>query len=148
MTVLAGDGPLCADLQKQIQELGLQRVHLLGDRARIDQAALYRMADLKIVPARTEPFEMVVLEALAAGTPVVGSRVGGLAEIISEELGGLVAPDDSAELADTIVRAIREDWKRTKGAACAAHATREHGMDVWVKRVSDVYHAVLDERFG
>lgn len=148
MTILAGDGPLCAELKKQVEVLGLQHTYLLGDRARIDQAALYRMADVKVVPARTEPFEMVVLEALASGTPVIGSRVGGLPEIIPEELGGLIEPDDPAELAETVVRAVREDWKRSKGAACAAHAAREHGMDVWVNRVEGVYHTVLKERFA
>jgi alpha-maltose-1-phosphate synthase len=80
------------DLQHLLdQHHGLRgKITLLGKVPRHQLAALYRVADLALVPSIYEPFGYVAIEAMAAGVPVIASRVGGLAEIISHEQTGLL----------------------------------------------------------
>jgi glycosyltransferase involved in cell wall biosynthesis len=72
-----------------------------------DAAGLMRHLDVLVVPSREEPLGAVAAEALAAGTPVVATRVGGLPEVVEDGVtGALVAPNRPAELADAVVRVL------------------------------------------
>jgi glycosyltransferase involved in cell wall biosynthesis len=109
-------------LDRVIAEHGLgQRVRFLGA---VDQALLpqwYRAADLFVLPTFHDGGPNVVREALACGTPVVASRVGGVPEMVaSDDLGMLVPPDDSAGLAQSIAAALRRAWDRAGIAARVA----------------------------
>jgi glycosyltransferase involved in cell wall biosynthesis len=90
----------------------------------VDQALLpqwYRAADLFVLPTFHDGGPNVVREALACGTPVVASRVGGVPEMVaSDDLGMLVPPDDSAGLAQSIAAALRRAWDRAGIAARVA----------------------------
>lgn len=147
-TVIVGDGPEFARLQARAQELGLARTHFLGHRERTHHAALFKLADLVVIPSRTDPFELVVLEALASGTPVLASSVGSMPELLRPAIGGLSPVGDAAALAANVEQALREDWKKHKGQAAAEHAAREHGLELWVRRIAEVYDLVLKRRFG
>lgn len=148
MTVVAGDGPEYRNLTQLSYELGLKHTHFLGHHERVDLAAVYQVADLVVVPARTDPFELVPIEALASGTPVVASRVGGMPEVVREEFGGLVEPDSPEELAAMVQRALQEGWKAKKGPQAARYAAAEHGLDQWTKRIADIYREVVESRTG
>lgn len=90
--VMAGDGPLMADTRAQIARLGLeQRVTLLGAHPARPTLALGRCA---VVPSLAESLPYVVLEATAAGRPVIASRVGGIAEIFGPTAGSLLPAGD------------------------------------------------------
>jgi len=65
---------------------------LLGQLPRKQLAALYQVADLTLVPSIYEPFGYAAIEAMAAGVPVVATRIGGLAEIIEDGVTGLLVP--------------------------------------------------------
>ena len=70
----------------------------------------YRQAEMFVLPSLFEPFGMTALEAMACGTPVVASRLGGIRTVItSEENGLLVDPSDPAEFAEAIVRLLRDE---------------------------------------
>jgi glycosyltransferase involved in cell wall biosynthesis len=124
--ILIGSDPSPIDayrrrLERSIVDLGLEsRVRLLGS---VDQDVLrhwYRAADLLVLPTFREGSPNVVREALACGTPVVASRVGGVPELItSEALGLLVEPGDVDALARAVGDALRRSWDRP---AIAAHA--------------------------
>jgi glycosyltransferase involved in cell wall biosynthesis len=108
-------------LERLIARSGLvSRVRLLGS---VDQEVLrhwYRAADLLVLPTFREGSPNAVREALACGTPVVGSRVGGVPELItSEELGLLVDPGDVDGLARSVREALQRSWDRPKIAARA-----------------------------
>lgn len=148
MTVVAGDGPEYRKLTQLSYELGLKHTHFLGHHERVDLAAVYQMADLVVVPARTDPFELVPIEALASGTPVIASRVGGMPEVVQEAYGGLVTPDSPDELAAMVLTALNEGWKAKKGPGAARYAAAEHGLDLWTKRIGDVYQSVVELRMG
>ena len=103
---LAGGGPLAAAIGERVRELGLEeRVALLGlvDRARL--ASFYHHVAVLAVPSRREAFGQVAVEALAAGTPVVVTDVGGVASIPTPSCGTVVSAGDPAALAEAL-----DDW--------------------------------------
>ena len=107
--LLAGDGPERTALEARAAALGLaERVSFLGATDRPLTASLFRGAAVFVLPSRHEPFGIVVLEALAAGTPVVATDVGGVSEFLPVgSHARLVEPGDAASLAAAI-RAILE----------------------------------------
>lgn len=116
MCFIGGSGPLKKRLQQQINRLGLQEhVKLLG-YIPDDQLALWmNAADLFVLPSLSESFGLVVLEAMAVGTPVVATVNGGSEEIItSEDYGLLCPPADPECLAEKILIALEKKWDREK----------------------------------
>ena len=106
--IIIGDGKLRPQLEAQIKKLGLEdRVILTG---RIPDAYKYLKAfDLSVLPSLKEGFPWVILEAAAAGIPIVATRVGAIPEILPEEC--LVEPGDSQELAKKISRMLEQPAK-------------------------------------
>jgi len=107
LVVVGEDGGQRANLEAKVRELGVAgRVHLLGhvdDEALL--AAAYRDARLTVLPSEYEAFGLVLLESLAAGTPVVASRVGGIPEVVDDGKAGLLVPPKSpSALAEAIGR--------------------------------------------
>jgi glycosyltransferase involved in cell wall biosynthesis len=105
---IAGDGPLRRELEEQISSLNLNEyVKLLGERD--DVADLLAAADIFVLPSRSEGLPIALLEAMAAGLAVIASRIGGIEEVISDGIGGLLVPvDDYVELAYTISRLVSD----------------------------------------
>jgi glycosyltransferase involved in cell wall biosynthesis len=101
--VFIGDGPTAPDLRRQVHEVGLtEQVHFLG--ARRDIPRLLRALDVFVLPSHQEGLGLAIIEAMAAGLPVVATRVGGIPEVVVDgETGLLVASGNSVELADAIV---------------------------------------------
>lgn len=106
--VVAGDGPLKYDLRKQSRDLGIERnVLFVGwiDHMRLFQ--LLKMINFYVFPSLGELFPFAVLEAMAAGKPIVATSVGGIPEIIKAGKNGLLVPPGKPEsLADGIKRLI------------------------------------------
>jgi glycosyltransferase involved in cell wall biosynthesis len=115
----------------------------LGDPAvpQTEVARWLRAADLYVHPSRADTFPSGVLEALAVGTPVVASAVGGIPEQVSDETGVLVEPGDPAALAAAIERLLADpDLCARMGAAGAAAARARFSLD----RQLDAYLALYD----
>ena len=128
-------------------ELGIQEhVRFVGYRT--DVPAWMRTFDVFALPTRSEPFGKVIIEAMAAGCPVVASRVGGIPEIMTgPELGTLVEPDDESALA----RGIHEYLANPGRAASVASAGRRHavsrfGLAGMMQQLQDLYDDVLAGR--
>ena len=103
---IAGDGPERDALERRVGELGLDgRVRFLGSVPRETVLRLFRAADASVLPSAWENFPHTVVEALAAGCPVIATAVGGVPEVVRDgENGLLVAPNDAAGLAAAIRR--------------------------------------------
>jgi len=103
-----------------------------------DLARYYRAADLYLHPARAESFGLTVLEAMACGTPVIASKVGGIPEVVvHDETGLLVPPDDPTALADATI-ALAADSARREALSCAGVArasrfTLERQVDAYLE---------------
>jgi glycosyltransferase involved in cell wall biosynthesis len=104
--VLVGDGPQRAAVADEIQRLGLDSaVRLLGERTDVQE--LLATADVFVLSTRSEGLPLSVLEAMAAGLPVVASDVGGIPELVADGVSGvLVPPGDPDALAEAIERLL------------------------------------------
>ncbi len=125
--LVLGDGPERATLERRAAELGVSdRVRFLGAGTRRDVIALFRAADVGLLTSAWENLPHTLLEALAAGTPVIATAVGGIPEIVRDgENGLLVPPRDVAAIASAIERVVRDDGLRASLAAAAAPSVEE-----------------------
>lgn len=142
--VLAGDGQERSALEAQARRLGIgERVHFLGYRS--DIPALLAEADLFVLPSLYEGLPLSVLEAMAAGLPVIATAIGGTEEaIVHGETGLLVPPGDPAALARAIRLALSDaDLARRIAAAGKERAHREFSADLMAERVTRVYDDLL-----
>lgn len=103
-----GAGHLEGSYHRLAAELGIEsRVEFAGRQSGAQLATPYQRSAICVLPSRVEPFPLVMLEAMAAGAPFIGSAVGGIREaVIPGETGLLVAPDDPRELAGALARLL------------------------------------------
>lgn len=140
---VAGEGPEQPALQSLATDLGLGDVVALTGW--VDPAAYLPTLDLFVLPSRVEPFGLVVAEAMAAGVPVIASKIDGPEEILSGgAFGRLVAPEDVDDLADAIARAIG-DWDGTRALARAAqaHAVDQFSLKAGQRRLATVMEQIV-----
>ena len=132
--VLVGDDPYdsAPEYARRVRESGdVEHVPWVADGA-----AVMRHFDVLVAPSRQEPFGTVLAEAMAAGTPVVATRVGGLAEVVADGVTGrLVAPGRPAELAQAVLEVL--DRRERMGAAARERA-RRFGADAYADRVESI----------
>jgi glycosyltransferase involved in cell wall biosynthesis len=126
---IAGEGPEKESLQKLVAKLGLtDQVGFLGWTEPVD--TYLAGLDMFILPSRVEPFGLVLTEAMAAGIPVIASRIDGPEYILNQgKLGALIEPQNSEALANAI-KAITEDWVSVLNRAhyAQAHALETYGL--------------------
>jgi glycosyltransferase involved in cell wall biosynthesis len=145
--LLVGDGPDRPMLEAEVRRLGLRdRVRLAGERH--DVAELLAAADVFVLSSLSEGLPVSVLEAMAAGLPVVASRVGGVPELVAEgETGLLVAPSDAHDLAGALGRLIGDrELRRRLGAAGRVRAETQFDPDSFRRAHVDLYAEELARR--
>lgn len=140
--VLVGDGRERDSLAALARRLSLgDAVRFEGERA--DAPALIRGADVLVQPSRREALGTAVLEAMAVGTPVVASAVGGLAELLGGGAGLLVPPGNAVAFADAIERALTDTpLADTLTREARTRAERYDAPEV-ADRVAQVYRSAL-----
>lgn len=129
--LLGGAGPLRSDLERLAEAAGVAaRTRFLGYVPEERLPHLLRAADLFVLPTRMlEGFGLVTVEALACGTPVVGTPVGATPELLGPLGGGLLlAGVGPAPLAEGILRRLRADAADPAAAAALRRACREHAL--------------------
>ena len=142
--LLVGDGPLRTRLRNKIDRLGLaKRVHLLG--ARDDVPALLKVADVFAFPSRTEGLPNALLEAMAAGCPIVTTDVPGCRDLIEHETTGLIVPyGDTATLATAILRLVHDrPAARRLGERAADAVTSGWHISGTFDAYANIYEAVI-----
>ncbi len=140
---IAGDGPDRAALEGRAAERGVSsRVRFLGHRR--DVPALLAIADLFVLPSLYEGFPLSVLEAMAAGVPVVATAVGGTDELVSGATGTLVPPADPRALADGIRALLADrDGAARRAATAREHVLTTHSAGAMVASMSALYESLL-----
>jgi len=138
--VMVGDGPDRVEAEAEAQMLGVERtVHFLG---KIDVVApLLAGADLFLLPSQSESFGLSALEALASGTPVVGSKAGGLVEVVKEGVTGAlreVGDVDAMASASVEILSDRDRWQ-TMSRDAAADARVRFSRDDIVRQYEALY---------
>jgi glycosyltransferase involved in cell wall biosynthesis len=138
--VVAGDGPMRAALQSRTS--ADPRVRWAG--AVPEAGALLRAFDLLVISSRTEGSPMILLEAMAAGTPVVATTVGGIPEMVSGQEALLVPPADGGALSGAIRRALADPAGTGRRAAAAtARVADAFGQAPWLIRYERLYEQVI-----
>jgi teichuronic acid biosynthesis glycosyltransferase TuaC len=140
MTIV-GDGPLRLTLESLARDLGVaDRVRFVGEAPRAAVASFMSRSACLLLPSRSEGLPLVVIEALACGTPVIASDVGGLRELVRTATAGyLVRPGDVEELAAALI-----DFD--PGKHRPADVLAASGVRPWKERVvpiSDLYRALV-----
>jgi glycosyltransferase involved in cell wall biosynthesis len=125
--LVAGDGPDLDGVQRAASERGLDgRVRFLGPLDREGVLTVFRAADVALLTSTWENFPHTVVEALAVGTPVVATSVGGVPEVVRDgENGLLAAPGDVDAIATAIRRVVEDRGLRERLAAAAAPSVAE-----------------------
>ncbi|MBP7779219.1 MAG: glycosyltransferase [Acidobacteria bacterium] len=138
--VIFGEGELRGALEAQIRELGLDK-HVVLAGFREDVLGLTRSADLFVLSSVTEGLGSTLLDAMAMGLAVAGTRAGGIPEAVEEGVTGvLVPPGNSEALADAIVRLLGDAAIRTRmGEAGRARVRAEFGVDRLVEGTLAAY---------
>jgi glycosyltransferase involved in cell wall biosynthesis len=144
--VLAGDGPLRMQLEREAEKLGIRdRVLFLGDRR--DIPAILASTHISVMPSISESLSNAILESMAAGIPVVASHVGGNAELINADRGILVAPDDELGLAGAIERLMRDPFMRAEfGRDGKKFAASNFTMERIQKKHEELYLDLLSRK--
>lgn len=141
--VLCGDGPHESALQSRIARQGLtERVRFLGRR--MDIPNLLASSDVFVFPSLTEGLPNALLEAMAAGLPIVTTDVPGCRDLIADgRTGLLVSPCRPRELAEAVQRLTADRaLGRRLGHAARNHVARHYDMEAYVQRYAALYHEV------
>ncbi len=144
--VLVGDGPLEPKLRELAFALGISaRMHWAGFRR--DVPELLAATDALALVSEREGLPRSILEAMASGVPVIGTRTRGITDAVGDEAGWIVAKNDLAELSEAIERAARDAGTRAAfGAAARERAVREFSLDRVLGEYEGLYREALASR--
>lgn len=146
--VLVGDGPERPRAMEKAEELGVrERILFLGKHQSVDE--LLACADLFLLPSKNESFGLAALEAMACGTPVIASNMGGLPEVVTHGETGFLFPLGAVEeMADAGTSLLKDDarWKDFSRAARADAVERFSNHRV-VPMYERLYMDVINEDF-
>lgn len=120
-------------------------VELPGFVSGLEKLAWYERASVFVLPSYQEAFPIAILEAMAAGLPIIATPVGGVPDAVQAGVNGyLVQPGDVYQLADRIVALLQdEDLRREIGQRNREEALAEYDVSVFVQRLTDLYERLL-----
>lgn len=110
--VVVGGGPLLQELKGMAEYEGLKSILFTGPRSDIEQ--LIPDADVMVLPSVSESFGIALLEGMASGKPVVATNIGGIPELVNEDVGILVEPKDPVALAEALDKLLKDPQMREK----------------------------------
>jgi L-malate glycosyltransferase len=145
--VLVGEGEQRSHFEKQVRDLGfLQSFLFLGRRSDIPE--ILASCDIAVLPSRAEGLPNAVLEYMAAGLPVIASRVGGNAELVQDGVTGMLVPsEDSAALSAALLKLLSEPALAARLAQAGHEFTvRNFSFERLVQDVDALYTELLSEK--
>ncbi len=145
ITILCGNGELFNEMKELAKNLNLNNVVFLGNQPHTVLRKLYNIADVSLVPSRNEAFGLVVIEAMASGTPVVGTNQGGIPEIITDETGLLFEPENYHELAEK-VSSVLDGKRKFNSDYIANYAYNTYSEDELIKPLIKIYEEAINEK--
>ena len=143
--IVAGEGPALAHCKSYATSLGLMPSMRFVGYLQRDTELLdcYKAGDLFVFSSKTETQGLVLLEAMALGTPVVSLAYMGTADIVKAERGARVAPEDEAGFAEIVVRLLRDPEQRAAMSREAREYAATWSSDAMVSRLVTLYRSVV-----
>jgi len=140
--VIVGGGKLMPQLREQVRSLGMEgRIFLKGTRN--DVPRLLMASDVYVSASHWEGMSVALLEAMAAGLPVVATTVGDAPRMVIDGTGLLVKPHQPDELANAMAELLANPLRcKLLGAAGRAHVAARYDRDAWVQAFIDLYKEV------
>jgi len=144
--VLVGDGPLRQELEREAASLGLGASAIfLGDRQ--DMSAVLASLDVAVNTSDSESLSNVILEAMAAGLPVVAYDVGGNSELLTAERGALISAGNETGFADAVEKFLADSGLRQQlGANARQFAQENFSLDRVRQRYVELYVTLLEKK--
>ncbi len=145
--VVVGDGPERGKLEALASQLGVgARVAFLGARPHGEMPGVLSSAELAVFPSLMEATSVAALECLACEVPVAASRVGGLPEIVSDDVGGLFEPVSPEDLARNVVRLLRQEDLPARGKEGRRRVVSRWSNARLAARHLEIYEDVIRRR--
>lgn len=145
--LIIGDGPLREELKAEVETLGLKdRVFFTGHRSNIEE--ILPCLDVLVLPSVTEGLPLVILEAMAAGCPVVATKVGGIPEVVNDGVNGLlVEPQNPEQLATAITELINDDIKAAQlGKRGRKIVQQNYTIEQMLDQTMALYSSILNNK--
>jgi glycosyltransferase involved in cell wall biosynthesis len=147
--LLVGDGPLRSEVEDQVRRMGLdEQVRFLG--VRMDVPAILATADVFVLSSHWEGNPLSIMEAMAAGKPVIATAVGGVPELVENGVSGILVPPRTPDaLAEAMILLAREAVLRRKmGEVARQRALERFGVDRMAREYERLYLKLLKRRSG
>jgi glycosyltransferase involved in cell wall biosynthesis len=144
--LVVGDGPMRGQLEGLARELGVaEAVHFLGARPNAAMPALLASADVAVIPSLMEATSVAALEAMSCERPVAASNVGGLPQIVDEEVGTLFRPADPTDLASRVVALLDRADLPAVGERARRRVVERWSLERLARRHVEIYETLLNE---
>jgi glycosyltransferase involved in cell wall biosynthesis len=140
--VIIGKGSEEKELKKLQESLGLPQIFFLGTVETKFMPNIYAGCDVLVLPSIHEPFGNVVIEAMAAGRPVLGSYVGGIKDTIAHgETGYHVQPGNSKQLSTYLVRLLENaSLRKSLGENARKMVFNNYNIEILLQKIEKIYH--------
>ena len=129
------------------RDLGIiQDVNFFDPQNEAHLGEAYHASDVLVLPSNFEPFGTVLLESMCCGTPVIGTRVGGIKDVIKhEETGLLIPPKNPNELAKAILEILTNDEKRKQFSVNGIADMKNYSVNILGEKYIKIYSEILDK---
>ena len=145
--LIIGEGELKGSLEEKVQEFGIsENVHFLGHQS--DVSPYLQLSDIFVLPSLNEGFGLVIIEAMAAGLPIIASNVGGIPEIVDDGTEGLLVPsEDANKLAEAIIKiADNTELISKMSFACKRKVEANFSIANMHKATTDLYQSIIEQK--
>lgn len=145
--LIIGDGPIREELENLVLEKGLQHQVIFAGSIPHDvllQSGAFQSVSLFCTPSTTETQCMSVLEAMAAGLPIVGVKAMGMMDLVTDN-GILVTPGNSVELSDALRTLLKDDKRKNTYSRMSMKQAKEHSIDAVMEQHETLYRQVVKE---
>jgi glycosyltransferase involved in cell wall biosynthesis len=148
LLIIAGDGPAKRHLQRLARSLGLDHnILFIGYLDRNTELKdCYCSADIFVFSSRTETQGLVLLEAMALGTPVISTAVMGTKDILQADAGALIADENEVKFACKVTRLLANDLQRKSLGEQARNYTPQWSADMMADRLLNLYNNIIGAR--
>ncbi|MCW5699734.1 MAG: glycosyltransferase family 4 protein [Rhodospirillales bacterium] len=145
--LVVGDGPAASKVETALRDIG-DRVIYLGRQERNELTEMYAACDLYVWPAVREAYGLALMEAQAAGLPVIAGRTGGVPDVVADgETGLLVTPGDADAFGNAVARLLADPaYRMALGNRAAARVRRDHDLPVAAANLACYLSALTDTR--